>query len=54
MRREAGHGTTSRAYPTEPFAELWTWVTSQGVIRSPESDERTAMTQVRDLTGMDL
>ena len=43
-----------KGYPTESFTELWTWLRSLGVLRSPTSDERAAMAEARELTGADL
>jgi len=43
-----------KGYPTKSFTELWTWLRSLGVLRSPTSDERAAMAEARELTGADL
>lgn len=43
-----------KGWPHQPFAELWDWLRSVDVLRSPTSDERAAMAKARELTGLDL
>lgn len=43
-----------RGYSRQPFTELWDWLRSVDVLRSPTSDERAAMAKARELTGLDL
>ena len=43
-----------KGYSRQPFTELWDWLRSMDVLRSPTSDERAAMAKARELTGLDL
>ena len=43
-----------KGYSRQPFTELWDWLRSVDVLRSPTSDERAAMAEARELTGLDL
>ena len=43
-----------KGYSRQPFTELWDWLRSVDVLRSPTSDERAAMAKARELTGLDL
>jgi len=43
-----------KGFSRQPFTELWDWLQSMDVLRSPTAEERAAMAEARELTGLGL